>query len=82
MYNIAYNSRFEVLVIHIMLLTDVQIRRAKTQDKPYTLNDGSGLSLLVDTNGGKGWRFRYRFAGKAKMTSFGIYGDVSLAEAR
>ncbi|WP_261158588.1 tyrosine-type recombinase/integrase [Serratia liquefaciens] len=65
-----------------MLLTDVQIRRAKAQDKPYTLNDGSGLSLLVDTNGGKGWRFRYRFAGKAKMISFGVYGDVSLAEAR
>ncbi|MEL5654854.1 tyrosine-type recombinase/integrase [Serratia ureilytica] len=65
-----------------MLLTDVQIRRAKAQDKPYTLNDGSGLSLLIDTNGGKGWRFRYRFAGKAKMISFGVYGDVSLAEAR
>ncbi len=65
-----------------MLLTDVQIRRAKAQDKPYTLNDGSGLSLLIDTNGGKGWRFRYRFAGKAKMISFGVYGAVSLAEAR
>ncbi|WP_142591464.1 tyrosine-type recombinase/integrase [Serratia marcescens] len=65
-----------------MLLTDVQIRRAKAQDKPYTLNDGSGLSLLIDTNGGKGWRFRYRFAGKAKMISFGVYGEVSLAEAR
>lgn len=70
------------MVIHIMLLTDVQIRRAKAQDKPYTLNDGSGLSLLIDTNGGKGWRFRYRFAGKAKMISFGVYGEVSLAEAR
>jgi hypothetical protein len=29
-----------------------------------------------------GLRFRYRFAGKAKMISFGVYGDVSLAEAR
>lgn len=65
-----------------MLLTDVQIRRAKAQDKPYTLNDGNGLSLLIDTNGGKGWRFRYRFAGKAKMISFGVYGDVSLAVVR
>lgn len=65
-----------------MLLTDVQIRRSKPQDKPYTLNDGNGLSLLIDPSGTKGWRFRYRFAGKAKMISFGIYGDVSLAEAR
>lgn len=65
-----------------MLLTDVQIRRSKPQDKPYTLNDGNGLSLLIDPSGTKGWRFRYRFAGKAKMISFGVYGDVSLAEAR
>ncbi|WNN51275.1 integrase arm-type DNA-binding domain-containing protein [Hafnia alvei] len=65
-----------------MLLTDAKIRTAKPQNKPYTLNDGNGLSLLIDTNGSKGWRFRYRFAGKPKMISFGTYGDVSLAEAR
>lgn len=41
-----------------------------------------GLSLLIDTAGSKGWRFRYRFAGKPKMISFGVYGEVSLAEAR
>lgn len=41
-----------------------------------------GLSLLIDTSGSKGWRFRYRFAGKPKMISFGVYGDVSLAQAR
>ncbi|EKN6298191.1 DUF4102 domain-containing protein, partial [Yersinia enterocolitica] len=65
-----------------MLLTDIQIRRAKAQDKAYTLNDGNGLSLLIEPNGSKGWRFRYRFAGKPKMISFGLYGDVSLADAR
>ncbi|MDX6910577.1 Arm DNA-binding domain-containing protein [Hafnia paralvei] len=57
-----------------MLLTDAKIRTAKPQNKPYTLNDGNGLSLLIDTNGSKGWRFRYRFAGKPKMISFGTYG--------
>ncbi|EPD1598413.1 Arm DNA-binding domain-containing protein, partial [Yersinia enterocolitica] len=65
-----------------MLLTDIQIRRAKVQDKAYTLNDGNGLSLLIEPNGSKGWRFRYRFAGKPKMISFGLYGDISLADAR
>lgn len=65
-----------------MLLSDIQIKRAKPKEKPYTLNDGMGLSLLIDTTGGKGWRFRYRFAGKPKMISFGVYGEVSLAEAR
>ncbi|ENA0490410.1 integrase, partial [Salmonella enterica] len=26
-----------------MALTDIQIKRAKPQDKPYTMNDGQGL---------------------------------------
>lgn len=65
-----------------MPLTDIQIRRAKAQDKPYTLNDGQGLSLLINPDGSKGWRFRYRFAGKARLMSFGSYSLVSLAEAR
>jgi len=65
-----------------MLLTDIQIRRSKPQEKPYTLNDGQGLSLLINTDGSKGWRFRYRYAGKAKLMSFGTYPLITLAEAR
>ncbi|MGF7480583.1 tyrosine-type recombinase/integrase [Providencia sp. SP181] len=65
-----------------MLLTDIQIRKAKPKEKAYTLNDGNGLSLLIEPNGSKGWRFRYRFAGKPKMISFGVYGQISLADAR
>ena len=65
-----------------MALTDIQIKRAKPQDKPYTLNDGQGLSLLINPDGSKGWRFRFRFAEKARLMSFGSYGLVSLAEAR
>ncbi|MGP0939419.1 tyrosine-type recombinase/integrase, partial [Serratia sp. CY74664] len=65
-----------------MLLTDIQIRRSKPQEKPYTLNDGQGLSLLINKDGSKGWRFRYRYAGKAKLMSFGTYPLISLAEAR
>lgn len=65
-----------------MALTDIQIRRAKPQEKPYTLSDGFGLALLINPDGSKGWRFRYRFNGKAKLMSFGSYSLVSLAEAR
>ncbi|ERK11195.1 Phage integrase, Phage P4-associated [Pantoea sp. AS-PWVM4] len=72
---------FDLFSIH-MLLSDIQIKRAKPKEKPYTLNDGAGLSLLIDVNGSKGWRFRYRFIGKPKMISFGVYGEISLAEAR
>lgn len=49
-----------------MLLSDLAIRRAKPKEKAYTLNDGNGLSLLIEPNGSKGWRLRYRFAGKPK----------------
>lgn len=65
-----------------MPLTDLEIRRAKPADKPYTKNDGNGLSLLIDPNGSKGWRFRYRFDGKPKMLSLGIYPTISLTVAR
>lgn len=65
-----------------MALTDIQIRRAKPQEKPYTLSDGLGLALLINPDGSKGWRFRYRFNDKAKLMSFGSYSLVSLAEAR
>lgn len=65
-----------------MALTGIQTKRAKPQDKPYTLNDGQGLSLLINPDGSKGWRFRFRFAGKARLMSFGSYDLVKLAEAR
>ena len=38
--------------------------------------------MTVTSAGGKWWRFRYRFDGKEKLLSLGIYPDVSLKEAR
>ncbi|ENW8697341.1 Arm DNA-binding domain-containing protein, partial [Escherichia coli] len=46
-----------------MPLNDMQIRRAKPEAKAYTFGDGLGLSLLIEPNGSKSWRFRYRYAG-------------------
>ncbi len=65
-----------------MPINDMQIRRAKPDAKAYTLSDGAGLSMLIEPNGSKSWRFRYRFAGKPKMISLGVYPTVSLAQAR
>jgi integrase len=65
-----------------MPLNDMQIHRAKPEDKPYTLGDGQGLSLLIEPNGSKSWRFRYRYAGKPKMISLGVYPTITLANAR
>ncbi len=65
-----------------MSLTDAKVRNAKPTAKPFKLSDGRGLVLLVQPNGGKWWRYRYRFAGKEKMLALGLYPDISLADAR
>ncbi len=65
-----------------MTLNDTAIRKAKPSDKPIKLFDGRGLFLLIAPSGGKWWRFRYRFDGKHKSLSMGVYPDVSLAKAR
>jgi hypothetical protein len=41
-----------------------------------------GLSLLINPNKSKWWRYRFQFEGKAKMMSLGTYPEVSLAQAR
>lgn len=65
-----------------MALTDVAIRNAKPAEKPVKMTDGGGLYLLLVTNGSKWWRLDYRFAGKRKTLSMGVYPDVGLKDAR
>ena len=65
-----------------MPITDTAIRKAKPRSKPYKMFDSGGLFLLVTPNGGKWWRFKYRFANKEKLLSLGTYPDVSLKDAR
>ncbi len=62
-----------------MPLTDTAIRNAKPGAKPIKLFDERGLFLLVTPSGGKWWRFKYRFEGKEKLLSLGVYPDVPLA---
>jgi hypothetical protein len=65
-----------------MALKDIQIKTAKPKEKDYKLTDGGGLYLLLTSGGSKLWRFKYRFDGKEKLLAFGVYPDISLAEAR
>ncbi|PTQ82080.1 integrase [Nitrosospira multiformis] len=65
-----------------MALTDLQVKKAKASDKPQKLSDGGGLYLLVQPNGAKYWRLKYRFAGVEKLLALGVYPDVSLLDAR
>jgi integrase len=65
-----------------MPLNDTQVRNAKSKEKPYKLADEKGLILIVNPNGSKWWRFRYRVGGREKMLSLGVYPAVSLKKAR
>ncbi len=49
-----------------MPLTDSAIKTAKPKEKPYKLSDAQGLYLLVNPNGSKLWRLKYRVGGKRK----------------
>ncbi|GAB3245061.1 tyrosine-type recombinase/integrase [Chitinimonas naiadis] len=65
-----------------MPLSDRQIKTAVPGEKPTKLADGQGLFLLLNPNGSRYWRLKYRIAGKEKLLSLGVYPDTSLAEAR
>ncbi len=65
-----------------MPLTDTAIRNAKPTEKPTRLFDGGGMYLLINPNGSRWWRLKYRFGGKEKLLSLGVYPEVSLKEAR
>jgi hypothetical protein len=83
-YLLAYDN---LLLVHqsggkIMALTELQVKNAKPTVKQYKLSDGGGLFMLVHSNGGRYWRLAYRFGGKEKRLAFGVYPDVSLAQAR
>lgn len=65
-----------------MPLTDREIRSVKPSKKPRKLFDWGGLYLEVSPAGGKWWRLKFRFDGKEKRLSLGVYPDVTLKDAR
>lgn len=65
-----------------MSLTDTAIRKLKSAEKPVRVFDSGGLYLEVAPSGGKWWRLKYRYGGKEKRISLGVYPDVGLKNAR
>lgn len=63
-------------------LTERAIRAAKPSKKPHKLFDGGGLFLLISPANARYWRLKYRLDGKERLIAFGVYPEVSLAEAR
>lgn len=69
-----------------LIPSDATIRATKPKDKPFRLNDGDGLYLLIrpegTPKGGWWWRLDYSIAGRRKTLSLGTYPDTGLQLAR
>lgn len=63
------------------MLTDMKIKQAKKEDKPYKLTDQNGLYLRVAKKS-KRWYLRYTFEGKRQERPLGAYPGVTLVKAR
>jgi len=55
------------------MLTVTAIQKAKPSSKAFKLTDEKGLHLLVQPTGSKLWQLRYRYSGKEKTASLGVY---------
>ena len=66
-----------------MAISDTTIRAAKPMpDKAYKLSDEKGLHILINPNGSKYFRLKYRFDGKEKTLALGVYPETTLKQAR
>ena len=66
----------------IYKLTFRKIQSAKPKEKPYKIFDGRGLYVLINPNGTKYWRMKYRIKGKEKLRSYGRFPEVPLEQVR
>ena len=64
------------------MLTALKIKTAKPAERAYKLSDAGGLFLLVQPNGSKLWRYKFRLQGVEGLQALGIFPDVGLADAR
>jgi integrase len=65
-----------------MKLSATAVKEAKPKATAYKLSDGGGLFLMVNPNGTKYWRFKYRYFTKEKLLALGVYPELSLKSAR
>ncbi|EGG93314.1 Phage integrase [gamma proteobacterium IMCC1989] len=65
-------------------LSSKQVQQAKAKEKEYNLADGGGLALRIKPNETKSWIFNYTkpYTKKRANISFGLFPDLSLANAR
>ena len=64
------------------MLTDIQVKSLKPQEKRYSMADGEGLSIEVFPTGKKKWVLSYRIDGKQTRKQLGEYPEVGCKEIR
>jgi integrase len=64
------------------MLTETAIRAARATEKPVKLFDAGGLYMLINPNGARWWRLKYRIEGREKLISLGTYPEITLKKAR
>jgi integrase len=62
-------------------LSAPEVKAATYADRAYKVFDGGGLFLHVQSRG-RYWRLKYRWGGRERLLSLGVYPRVSLAKAR
>ncbi|EBP6733538.1 DUF4102 domain-containing protein, partial [Salmonella enterica subsp. enterica] len=67
-----------------MPLNDTKLKRidGKPYDGPVEIPDGGGLSVRISPKGLITFQYRYRFNGKPVRLKLGVYGSMSIKEAR
>jgi integrase len=64
------------------MLSAVKVKTAKPAERAYKLADSGGLFLLVQPNGSKLWRYKFRIGGVEGLQALGAFPEVGLADAR
>lgn len=64
-----------------MKFTDRYVLHLKPQADRYEVWDGSGLGVRVSPKGRRSWVMVYRFQGKPRYATLGIYPELSVAKA-
>src|SRR5688572_30763220 len=64
------------------MLTEGAVRDAEPREKTYKMSDTGGLFVMVNPDGSRWWRLRYKYGEKERGISLGKYPLVSLKLAR
>lgn len=64
------------------MLTDTKLKSLKPKEKLYKVADRDGLYVAVLKSGGISFRYDYRINDRRETIAFGLYGQITLAEAR